>query len=235
MGETLAAWFWNIIGIYLAAGVIFAVPFVTLWAGRLDTVALKGGWGFRLVILPAATALWPLLLAKTLRMLRGEYRLPDSEEIATASRLRGLHGWAFFILVATAPVLCIAALLSRPPETSATVGQLKVTPLAQVLPLAATRLGDLPIEVTLRTDGTHHQVQLDIGQPLAKPAVALYWGPQSHDSGISPEAVFLGSVWGPARLLFPLPDESRKSPGVLTVIVLSGDQHVLATLPLTRK
>jgi len=49
---------------YLAAGVLFAVPFALRWAGRLDPAAKAGTWGFRAMILPGAVLLWPLLAAR---------------------------------------------------------------------------------------------------------------------------------------------------------------------------
>lgn len=52
---------------YLALGLAFAVPFSLRWAGRLDPVARSGSAGFRLLILPGAMLLWPLLLLKLLR------------------------------------------------------------------------------------------------------------------------------------------------------------------------
>lgn len=47
--------------IYLVIGLAFAVAFVLFGAGRVDPAARRGTWGFRLLLLPGATALWPLL------------------------------------------------------------------------------------------------------------------------------------------------------------------------------
>lgn len=52
---------------YLAAGLLFAVPFVARWAGRLDPAAREGTVGFRLLILPGAALLWPVLALRLLR------------------------------------------------------------------------------------------------------------------------------------------------------------------------
>jgi len=51
-----------ILGLYLLVGLLFAVPFVLRGVNRIDPVARKGTWGFRLIILPGVVALWPLLL-----------------------------------------------------------------------------------------------------------------------------------------------------------------------------
>lgn len=55
---------------YLAIGVAFAVPFAARWAARLDPVAERGTLGFRLLLLPGATLLWPWLVLKVLRARR---------------------------------------------------------------------------------------------------------------------------------------------------------------------
>lgn len=52
---------------YLALGVLFAIPFVTRWAGRLDPAAASGTWGFRVLIVPGTILLWPLLAARLRR------------------------------------------------------------------------------------------------------------------------------------------------------------------------
>jgi len=49
-------------GIYLAAGVVLA-PATVLWlVNRIDPAARSGTPGFRLMILPGAMLLWPVLL-----------------------------------------------------------------------------------------------------------------------------------------------------------------------------
>ena len=63
---TLFDWLSVSLLIYLAAGVLFAVLFVSIWVGRIDPAARGGTLGFRLVILPGVIALWPLLLRQLL-------------------------------------------------------------------------------------------------------------------------------------------------------------------------
>lgn len=46
---------------YALVGLAFAIPFVLRGAARLDAHAAGAPWGFRLLILPGALALWPLL------------------------------------------------------------------------------------------------------------------------------------------------------------------------------
>ena len=59
---------------YLAIGAAFSIPFVLFFAQRLDPAVPGSTWGFRLMILPGAAALWPLLL---LRVLRGHERAEE--------------------------------------------------------------------------------------------------------------------------------------------------------------
>ena len=58
---TLLDWLSIALLSYLAAGLLFGVLFVCLWAGRIDPAARHGTLGFRVVILPGAIALWPIL------------------------------------------------------------------------------------------------------------------------------------------------------------------------------
>lgn len=60
----IAVLFLIVIAIYLACGLAFALPFVWFGARRIDPHAAHGSWGFRVLILPGAVALWPLLLRR---------------------------------------------------------------------------------------------------------------------------------------------------------------------------
>lgn len=52
---------------YALVGIVFAVFFVLVGAGRLDSVARGTPLRVRLIWLPGAAALWPLLLVKWIR------------------------------------------------------------------------------------------------------------------------------------------------------------------------
>ena len=66
---TLATWLVNFLAIYAAIGFVFAIAFAWKGAGKIDPAAVEGTWGFRLLIIPGAAALWPILAR---RWLRGE-------------------------------------------------------------------------------------------------------------------------------------------------------------------
>lgn len=59
MPETLARWMVTALAGYFVLGLVLGLAFVLRGAGRLDPQAALGSRGFRLVILPAAAALWP--------------------------------------------------------------------------------------------------------------------------------------------------------------------------------
>lgn len=52
------------LGIYLALGLLFAIPFALVGVKKIDPHAAHGSWGFRLLIVPGAMAFWPLLLKR---------------------------------------------------------------------------------------------------------------------------------------------------------------------------
>jgi hypothetical protein len=55
------------LAVYAIIGLLFALPFSARGAERLDPSAKGAGLGFRLLIVPGAAALWPLLLWRWLR------------------------------------------------------------------------------------------------------------------------------------------------------------------------
>jgi hypothetical protein len=70
----IAAAFLALLGVYLAAGFLFAVPFVFLGARRIDPHAGPATWGFRCLIIPGSMIFWPLLLW---RWCRGIHEPPS--------------------------------------------------------------------------------------------------------------------------------------------------------------
>jgi membrane protein implicated in regulation of membrane protease activity len=54
------------LALYAAAGFAVAVAIAAAGAGRIDPSAKGAGWGFRLLIVPGAVALWPFLLRRWL-------------------------------------------------------------------------------------------------------------------------------------------------------------------------
>lgn len=50
--------------LYLLAGFVFAILFLSKGIEKVDTAAHGSGLGFRLIIFPGTVALWPVLLKK---------------------------------------------------------------------------------------------------------------------------------------------------------------------------
>ncbi len=73
-----------LVGVYLLAGLAFAVPFLIAGAARLDSSARGAGWGFRLIIVPGVAALWPLLAWRWARGMRAVEHNPHRDRVATA-------------------------------------------------------------------------------------------------------------------------------------------------------
>lgn len=55
------------LAIYLGCGAAFAVLFLWRWVGLLDPAAAHGTLGFRVLIFPGVTTLWPLFLVRVVR------------------------------------------------------------------------------------------------------------------------------------------------------------------------
>lgn len=70
LSTELATWLVRLAAIYLVMGAGFAIPFAARWSGRIDPVARDGTAGFRLLIIPGAILLWPLLTFRLLRSRR---------------------------------------------------------------------------------------------------------------------------------------------------------------------
>jgi hypothetical protein len=232
MPEAIVGLFWTAVLAYAVIGAIFAIPFVLFWSGWLDPGAKAGSLGFRLIILPGAIAFWPLMALKTLRALHQGTVPPDPERPVTPALQRLIHGLAIGSLAVVLPVVCVLALVGRPRQQLSTAGQLQPAPFPNVISRRNLMPEGLPVSATLRTDGTRDQVELQVSRSINEPVVALFWSRKAEPGGVPIDAIFLGSVWGPTGLLFDLPPEKHRAPGVLTFIALAGEQRVLATLPL---
>ncbi len=82
---TLAAVFVLALKLYLLVGAGFAAWFVIRGASRLDPVAQAGSWGFRILLLPGAIALWPIL---AIRLGRGGPAPPEERNEHRPQRRR---------------------------------------------------------------------------------------------------------------------------------------------------
>jgi hypothetical protein len=83
--DEFAVWFVRLLGLYAGLGLLFGLGFVTRGVERLDPAARGASRGFRLIVLPAAVALWPLLLRRWL----GGAAAPPVESSAHRRAARG--------------------------------------------------------------------------------------------------------------------------------------------------
>ena len=60
----MAQWIVFGMAIYAALGMAYALWYIVRGVDGKDQAATGAGWGFRLLILPGAAALWPVLLAR---------------------------------------------------------------------------------------------------------------------------------------------------------------------------
>jgi len=67
MLELAAKLFVGSLTLYGVVGFVLAIAFLARGVSRIDTQAAGAGLGFRLMILPGVTALWPLLLKRWIR------------------------------------------------------------------------------------------------------------------------------------------------------------------------
>jgi hypothetical protein len=204
---------------YLAAGLIFAALFATRWVKRLDAQAVSGTWGFRIAILPATTALWPLLL---LRLTRDCRVAPDAERPLRPESLRAVQAGLFALAAVVAPLVAAVSLAVRPelaaespaarPEAAASDG--RMDPFG----------GGIPASVRFSQGKESRRVEIAVEKALAWPAAAMFWSLSPVNNTLPREAVFLGTLWGPAHLNLQLPAEG----GWVAVVDFADGGKVLA-------
>jgi hypothetical protein len=85
VSQAAAQFIVSLVGVYAAAGLLFAVCFVWRLVARLDAAATGGSIGFRILIVPGVVAFWPYLAA---RLVAGASAPPD-EWTAHRVRARG--------------------------------------------------------------------------------------------------------------------------------------------------
>jgi hypothetical protein len=81
-------WIVGVAGVYLAVGLVFALIFSVRGVKRVDPAAAGGTFGFRLLILPGAAALWPLLLRRWAGGVRAPPEPRDSHRLAARAAER---------------------------------------------------------------------------------------------------------------------------------------------------
>lgn len=65
--DTLASVILSLVGGYALLGAGVAVWLIYAGMRRMDPIAAVGPWGFRLLLMPGLTALWPWALVRSMR------------------------------------------------------------------------------------------------------------------------------------------------------------------------
>ncbi|MEP6669031.1 MAG: hypothetical protein ABJF10_07765 [Chthoniobacter sp.] len=105
-----------IAAVYLGCGALVAAFFFVGWCRRFDPSAREGSWGFRVLIAPGVVALWPVILAKVVRLQRNQKVEGEAETPISPEALRRNHALAFVVLAILAPVIFAVVLASRAPR-----------------------------------------------------------------------------------------------------------------------
>ncbi|MFN0128138.1 MAG: hypothetical protein ACKV19_15790 [Verrucomicrobiales bacterium] len=116
MIENLFAVLLDVVAAYVACGLVVAVLFLARWYKTFDPSAIGGTWGFRVLIVPGVVALWPVILAKVLRVRRSGSAQGPAETPVPPEALRRNHRIAFIALAILGPLLFAVALVWRAPS-----------------------------------------------------------------------------------------------------------------------
>ena len=118
--KEVVATLWLIAGGYFLLGLGFAGVFQVWGLTQLDSAARGAGLGFRLLITPGISALWPLLAWRWWEHRRGRVFLGSPETPISPRQLRLLQRVAWQGLLVVFPLLFAAALIWRSSETPPT-------------------------------------------------------------------------------------------------------------------
>lgn len=97
-----------IAGLYAAVGLVVALAFATRGVSRVDHAARDAHPLFRVLIIPGAAALWPVVLRWWARAG------PEPGKTSVNRDLRRTHRRAWLFLAIAIPVLLLSALAARP-------------------------------------------------------------------------------------------------------------------------
>lgn len=225
---TMIEWILLAVGLYLAIGLVFALVFHRSGLAAMDPGVKDAGWVFRLLVTPGIVALWPVMLGKWRRSLRGEGTAGSAQTPLSPRGLRAAHRWLVTFLALGLPPLVAAGLLLRPPP----VGEAALEAPARPLPTDLLRLeapaGGIALHGLIRGGpGGRRQIELTVEEDLEIPSLALFASRTSDGSeekaGLPPGSVFVGPVHGPGLLRYELP---KRQAGTLVFYSLAQQARV---------
>lgn len=95
--------------IYAVIGVLFGVAFALRGAAAIDPVARHATRGFRLLVMPGAALLWPVLVLRWWRAAGGQVEVPGDRTERWQPAAEGLRTHALAAWMVLAPI--VAAVL----------------------------------------------------------------------------------------------------------------------------
>ena len=191
----------TLVAAYVALGIPAALLLLLRRLPARDESLRGASWAVRLVLLPGAVALWPLLLVSS------PERVARSADAAGSARgVRRRHGWLLGGVLLLVPIAGMLAWGARPQpvvlEGSLPPELRQPAPLPVVVHRDATRFSRWGVEVALRSNRfqTAYQVEVAVGRPLPFPDAVAYYFPAQP--GSSP--VFLGMIPDSGTRRFPV-------------------------------
>lgn len=216
--------------VYLLLGVIFAAFLHFLGLTRLDPATRGAGIFFRILITPGLVVLWPVMLMKWTRRIRGFEPYGDTEAPVSPRKLRRAHGLLIQAVAVLAPIAAAFALASRPTEMSTSSQPLfrDESKLSRIVSETTAPFPKLPIHLTVKSNGSQRQFELRTDHDLEIPALGLFLCHEQPGEKLPRGAAFLGSVWGPSTKYYDVPTDFPPSHGFLALYSLAKSEVIAA-------
>ena len=191
---------------YSAIGLVFAIAFVLAGVGRIDPDAEQGSWGFRVLVLPGAAALWPLMLSRWVKgspppVERAPHRLGCNVKGARAPLRRRQRVWTQALAVLL-PIGVVLGLAAREPISTVESG----SSLAGQTPTAEFEFESVTVHGHVFHTGGSTQVEL-LPEDMKSPDVLVYWSEMAPQDGELPmlRTTLVGKLAGDDTRSFTLP------------------------------
>ena len=203
----VARWIVNLGLGYAAIGLVFAVAFVFAGVGRIDPDAEKGTWGFRLLVLPGAAALWPLMLSRWVKgspppVENAAHRLGCNVKSVMAPLRRRQRIWTQTLAVLL-PIGVVLGVAARTPIPRV-AGGASMTSLIE--PNAEFEFEQVAVHGHLFLGEDSTQVEL-LPDDLKSPDVLVYWSELAPVEGELPmlNTTLVGKLAGDDTRVYTLP------------------------------
>lgn len=197
---TVATWLVRAAGLYLAVGLVLSLPLHARGLARIDPAVRGAGVWFRVLVTPGLVALWPLLVGKWRRAVRGEATGGAVDRPVTPEGLRAAHR----TLAVTAAAVSCAVLLfgvwrrGAEPEPSRIDYPASAPTTAREL-VAGIEFEGLPVHARVLVDETgRRELEVTVDRDPGIPRPVLYLGE-------GPSAILLGVLRVPGTARYPLP------------------------------